>query len=126
MVATLDSGADVHVLSYDAALTLFHDIKASRLKVVGVSGVGTAADIRGHLIVTVESPVGKLYRFDLGTAHGLKGCPMNLLSISLLLEVGAVIHFEKGDCWLLPPGSKDDADRVPLRQIGGTFQLPIT
>ena len=57
VVATLDSGADVHVLSYDAAITLFHDIKASRLKVVGVSGVGTAADIRGHLIVTVESPV---------------------------------------------------------------------
>ena len=33
-------------------------------------------------------------RVDLGSAYGMKGPPVNLLSLSLLADKGAVIHFE--------------------------------
>jgi hypothetical protein len=127
--ATIDSGADVHVLSYDDAMKLFQEIQASRLKVVGVNGASTTADVQGQLIITVEGNSGTLHRFDLGTAHGMRGCPMNLLSLSLLLDVGSVIHFEKGDCWIQPPsahGAAGDTERIPLQRVGGLFQLPIS
>jgi len=127
--ATIDSGADVHVLSYDDAMKLFQEIQASQLKVVGVNGASTTADVQGQLIITVEGNSGTLHRFDLGTAHGMHGCPMNLLSLSLLFDVGSVIHFEKGDCWIQPPSAKGTAgetERIPLQRVGGLFQLPIS
>jgi hypothetical protein len=128
-LAAIDSGADVHVLSYDDAIKLFQEIRASHLKVVGVNGVSTTADVQGRLVITVEGPSGQQHRFDLGTAHGMRGCPMNLLSLSLLLDIGAVIHFAKGDCWIQPPsadGIAGDAEKIPLRRVGGLFQLPIS
>lgn len=127
--AMIDSGADVHVLSYKDAMKLFQEIRASHLKVVGVNGASTTADVQGRLVITVEGNSGKLHRFDLGTAHGMRGCPMNLLSLSLLLDIGSVIHFEKGDCWIQPPSAHDDAgetERIPLQRVGGLFHLPIS
>ena len=126
VLATIDSGADVHILTYEAALILFEDIKASRLQVVGVNGTGSRADVRGQLVITVKSQNGLIHRFYLGEAHGMKGCPMNLLSLSLLLDVGAIIHFERGDCYLQPPGTSSKLDRVPLRRVGGLFQVPVS
>jgi hypothetical protein len=117
---------DVHILTYEAALILFEEIKASRLQVVGVNGAGSRADVRGQLIISVKSSNGSIHRFYLGEAHGMKGCPMNLLSLSLLLDVGAIIHFERGDCYLQPPGTSSLLDRIPLRRVGGLFQVPIS
>ncbi len=72
VLATIDSGADVHILTYEAALILFEEIKASRLQVVGVSGAGSRADVRGQLIISVKSSNGSIHRFYLGEAHGMK------------------------------------------------------
>ena len=44
----------------------------------------------------VESPYGSQYHIDLGLAHAMRACPLNLLSVSLFLKVGAVVHFEPG------------------------------
>ena len=95
-------------------------------QVVGVNGTGSRADVRGQLVITVKSQNSLIHRFYLGEAHGMKGCPMNLLSLSLLLDVGAIIHFEQGDCYLQPPGSSSKLDRVPLRRAGGLFQVPVS
>ena len=58
-LAAIDSGADVHVLSYDEAMKLFQEIRASHLKVVGVNGVSTTADVQGRLVITVvKAPRG--------------------------------------------------------------------
>ena len=51
---TLDSAADTHILSMEAACLLFES-KSSQLKVIGVSGKRTMADVEGHLVVTVIS-----------------------------------------------------------------------
>ena len=127
--ALIDSGADVHVLSYEAALLLFEAIKASELQVIGVSGARTRAAVQGQLVVTLQGPSGARYKLDLGTAHGMKNCPMNLLSLSLLLDIGAVLHFEQGNCWIQPPAHlrpDGDSERIPLQRVGGLFQVPIS
>ena len=56
VLATIDSGADVHMLTYEAALILFEEIKASRLQVVGVDGTGSRVDMCGQLIINGEEP----------------------------------------------------------------------
>ena len=128
-VTTLvDSGANCHVLSYEDALKLLQDQVESQLNVTGVDGSTTRADVKGRLIVTLVGSSGREYKLDLGTAHGMKGCPVNLLSLSLLLDVGAVLHFEKGDCWIQPPSSLQGegvVERIPLQQKGGLFQVPL-
>ena len=75
-------------------MQLFTTLGISKLRVVGINGVPKSADVEGKFILTLKGPSGNLFRVDLGSAHGMKGCPMNLLSLSLLVDKGAVIHFE--------------------------------
>ena len=119
---TLDSGSEVHLFTYEAAMQLFTTLGISKLRVVGINGVPKSADVEGKFILTLKGPSGNLFRVDLGSAHGMKGCPMNLLSLSLLVDKGAVIHFEKGNCYIVPPGS---TEKVPLSRNGGLFQVPL-
>mmetsp|Transcript_37940 Transcript_37940/g.76675 ORF Transcript_37940/g.76675 Transcript_37940/m.76675 type:complete len:1384 (-) Transcript_37940:372-4523(-) len=121
--AYLDSGSEVNLFAYDDAMSLFRSLGISSLKVVGVSGLPNAADVEGRLIITLKGPSGKLYRLDLGTAHGMKGCPMNLLSLSLMIDKGSVIHFESGNCYIVPAGAKE---RIPLTREGGLFSVPLS
>lgn len=96
VMGLIDSGANCHILSYDAALKLLDDAVESHLRVLGVNGSATRADVQGRLLVDLVGSSGRKYRLDLGTAHGMKKCPMNLLSLSLLLDVGAVLHLNRG------------------------------
>ena len=120
--AYLVSGSEVHLMAFAVAMELFRRKGISSLKVVGVSGVPQKADVQGQLVLTLKGPSGKLYRIDLGMAHGMKGCPMNLLSISLLVDKGAVLHFESGNCYVVPPGA---TERVPITREGGLFSVPL-
>ena len=127
--ALIDSGANCHVLSYKAALKLLRDATESYLKVIGVNGSTSSADIQGSLIVDLVGSSGQKYQLDLGTAHGMKDCPVNLLSLGLLLDVGAILHFEQGNCWIKPPNSpqsEGEAERIPLQRVGGLFQIPLS
>ena len=76
----------------------------------------------GQFILSLQGPSGKIYHVDLGTAHGMKNCPMNLLSLSLLVKKGAIIHFEQDNCYIVPPGT---LDQIPIQQNGGLFQVPM-
>ena len=115
VLATIDSGADVHILTYEAALVLFGgDQGLTTSSRCCRWHTGSRADVRGQLIITVKSPNGSVHRFYLGGGHGMKGCPMNLLSLSLLLDIGSIIHIEQGDCYLQPPGTSSKLDRVSL------------
>ena len=80
VTALVDSGADVHILSYEDALKMFLDVRPSALRVVGVNGSSTRAVCQGSLVVQVRAPSGTCHRIDLGTAHAMKSCPTNLLS----------------------------------------------
>ena len=82
-------------LSFDAAMKLFRDLRLSKLRVIGISGKTLAADVSGQLVLDLSDAHGCRYRVDFGTAHGMRGCPMNILSVSLLVEIGATLHFEK-------------------------------
>ena len=122
-LATVDSGAEVHLLTLQAAQDLFRNIHASQFRVVGITNVATTAEIQGRLLVDVQHPTsGVIYRIDFGTGHGMKDCPLNLLSVSLMIDIGAVLHFERGNTYIQPPNS---SERIPLTRSGGLFQFPL-
>ena len=75
VTALVDSGADVHILSYEDALKMFLDVRPSTLRVVGVNGSSSRAACQGSLVVQVRAPSGTCHRIDLGTAHAMKSCP---------------------------------------------------
>jgi hypothetical protein len=115
---TLDSASDTHVLSMEAASLLF-STKPSDLKIIGVSGARSTADVEGQLVITVLHG-DKQYQVDLGTGYGLSGCPLNILSVSKLLDDNAVVHFEKGNCYLkLTPTST----QIPIIENDGLFKI---
>jgi hypothetical protein len=121
--AILDSGADVHIWTLADAEDLFQSKGVSNLKVIGVNGVPARADLAGHLIVVVRAPSGEQYQIDLGQAHAMRSCPMNLLSVSLLIQIGAIIHFEKDNCWFKASAG---AVQIPFQQRDGLFHLEIS
>ena len=58
---------------------------------------------------------------DLGIAHGMKDCPLNILSVALLMKAGAVIHFEEGACYFKP---FREAPKISFEQLdSGLFQI---
>ena len=70
---TFDSASEVHLLTLEAATQFFSAHQASNLRILGVSGTATRADLMGHLIIAVEDPTsGVRYHIDLGLAHGMK------------------------------------------------------
>ena len=117
---TFDSGSDTHLLTLEAARSLLSSQELSSLKVLGVSGVPQRADLQGNLILAVQSPHGTVYNLDCGLAHGMRSCPLNLLSVSLLLKKGCTIHFEDGNCYFQPERS---GERIPFRVRDGLFEL---
>jgi hypothetical protein len=58
---TLDSGSDVHVIQLHEAVKYFTSICASNLRVLGVSGATTRADLQGHLVISVQDDDGYLF-----------------------------------------------------------------
>ena len=72
---TFDSASEIHLLTLPAATALFSNKQVSNLRVLGVSGVSTCADLMGHLIIAVLDPVTDLrYHIDLGLSHGMASC----------------------------------------------------
>ena len=66
----------------------------SNLELVGVSGDSIRANVMGHLFVALRDPTtGCIYHVDFGIAHDLDGCPLNILSLPLLYQSGAIAHF---------------------------------
>ena len=112
----------MHLLSLEAAKSLFQQQGLSSLNVMNVSGSTSHADIQGQLVVTLQAQDGRKFLVDMGNAHGMRGCPTNLLSVSLLIDIGCVVHFEHGNCYIQPPNSDE---RIPLVREGGLFQLPL-
>ena len=119
---TIDSGSTVHVLTLEAAQQLLHWKERSHLQIVGVSGSSSRADVCGHLLICVRDPhSGAQYLIDLGIAHGMKDCPLNILSVALLMKAGAVIHFEEGACYFKP---FREAPKISFEQLdSGLFQI---
>ena len=102
-IFTFDSASEIHVLTLEAAMQLFTAQQVSNLRIIGVSGSSTKADLMGHLVIAVEDPSsGVRHHIDLGVSHGMNSCPMNLLSVSLLIKAGAVVHFEQDNCYFQP------------------------
>ena len=126
--ALVDSGADVHILSYEDARKMFTDVEPSSLRIIGVNGSTSRAASQGSLVVGVQSPSGLCHLIDLGTAHSMQSCPTNLLSLSRLVDVGAVLHFEQNDCWFQPPPrfkSQGESERIPLNRVGGLYEITL-
>jgi len=86
---TLDSASDIHVIQLKEAIKYFSEKSDSNLKVLGVSGNVTRADLQGHLVIVVEDDNGNKHNIDLGIAQGMAQVPVNLLSVSLLLRSGS-------------------------------------
>jgi len=119
---SLDSAADVHLLNADQAHKLLTDIEPAQLQVHGVSAVPALADEKGLLRLDLTSADGRRFNMNLGTAYILKDLPINIISVALMLEQGAVVHLEKGQCYLQPA---PDSPRFPLQERGGQFHLDL-
>ena len=119
---TLDSASQVHVLTGKDALKLLLSPVPSNLELVGVSGDSIRADVMGRLFVALRDPAtGCIYHVDFGVAHGLDGCPLNILSLPLLYQSGAIAHFEPGNCYFQ---LRADAPRLPFEYSrDGMFQI---
>ena len=76
-------------------MKLFSNLQISKLDVIGVNNKTTRADRQGTLVVFLKGPQRTEYTLDLGTALALESCPVNLLSMSRLFDIAAVLHFEK-------------------------------
>jgi len=119
---SLDSAADIHLLNSKRAQSLLTNIEPAHLKVFGVSTVPAIASEKGHLRLNLAASDGKRYGMDLGVAYSIDDLPVNILSIALMLDQGAVVHLEKGRCYLQPTAQ---APHIPLTQRGGQFHLDL-
>ena len=59
ILATFDSGADNHIFTLRDAQSLFSSLRISGLRIIGVNGTATSADLAGHLVIQVEAPDGR-------------------------------------------------------------------
>ena len=70
-----------------------------------------------------------MYTLGLGTAHALESCPVNLFSMSRLVDIGAVLHFKKYGCRMQPPpqiqSHGEEPERIPLNRIGGFYEVNL-
>ena len=97
---TFDSGSEIHYITLEAAKLLFKDKGISNLLVQGVSGEITKADLRGHLVLKLYDPeTQETHYVDMGEAHAAASCPMNLLSITLLIKSGCVVHLSQKESY---------------------------
>ena len=121
-LATLDSGATVHLWSLRAAQQFFRDKSSSTLKIQGISATPSTADLQGRLVVSVVDEHANSFELDLGTSFAIDDLAVNLLSVSLLISKGAVLHFEKGNCYF---EAHQGAPKIALIQANGLFHLPM-
>jgi len=50
----------------------------------------------------------------MGRANGIKHCPVNILSVSLLIKVGAIVHFEKDNSYFQPRAGAEKYLSLPI------------
>jgi hypothetical protein len=68
---SLDSVSNIHVMSLEAARILLEP-KQSKLKILGVGGVPTEANVEGKLVLKITDG-DEDYHVDLGTSYGVAG-----------------------------------------------------
>ena len=119
---SIDSGAELHLLDERAAQDLLADQTPSDLRIFGVNAEPATAYTRGVLRVQLETPGGQLLPHEFGIADGVYKIPANLLSVALLIDKGAVVHFETNNCYFQPHST---APRIPLKRVGGLFQFNV-
>ena len=55
--------------------------------------------------------------------------PREFVSLSRLVDIGAVLHFEKNECWMQPPlrlqSHGGEPERIPLNRIGGLYEIEL-
>ena len=112
--ATFESGSNVHIGSLKDARKFFRDIRASNLRVQGISKIPALANSEGH------HSHGNKFDIDMGTAYALDDMTVNLLSVSLLIRERCILHFEAGDCYFQ---AQTGSPKIPLVQNNGLFQL---
>lgn len=117
-----DSGSNINLLTLKDARRLLHFRKASGLKVIGVSNVPVEATEEGRLMLSIQDKVGRSYNIDMGTGFMMKNVPMNLISVSKVLRVGSIVHFESGNCYYQTDRS---SPRFALLERDGLFELNV-
>jgi hypothetical protein len=117
-----DSGSNIHLLTLKDARSLFSEHKTSNLKVIGVSNVPVVAFAERQLCLSVQDTMGRSCNLDLGKAFALKDVPMNLISVSDFLKLGAIVHFENDNRFYQAHG---DSCLIPLKERDGLFELDV-
>jgi hypothetical protein len=117
-----DSGSNIHLLTLKDARRLFSEHKTSNLKVIGVSNVPVVASAEEQLCLSVQDTMGRSYNMDVGKAFAMKDVPMNLISVSQILKLGSIVHFENDKCFYQALG---DSSRFPLKECDRLFESDV-
>ena len=72
----LDSGSDIHLIRTEDANKLFKNKRQTNLRVMGVSGVPSAARMEGDCTLNVADEDGHLFEIDLGTSYASDFVPL--------------------------------------------------
>ena len=118
----LDTGANIHLLTLNHARSLFASRRATRMTVTGISGIRERCSSEGELTVLVQDSTGKHLNLSLGTGYAAGTVPKSLISASKLMEVGAILHFEKGRSYV----ELKNEQRIMLIERRGLFYIPLS
>jgi len=121
LILTFDSASNIHYWKLADARKFFKSRKSSTLTVVGVSATPEKASFEGDLDLTVLDEHGNKFKLK-GRAFASSTLPVNLLSVSVLIGEGAVIHFESGNNWFKPTPT---SPRIPLTLRNGLFEMSV-
>ena len=85
----IDCGANVHFFTLEDARRYFSNYRSTSMSVVGISGTRDPCSAEGEINLSVVD--------SSGTGYANEKLPHSLISGSLLLNKGAILHLERGN-----------------------------
>ena len=119
----IDCGANVHFFTLEDARRYFSNYRSTSMSIVGISGTRDPCSAEGEINLSVVDSSGKHLNMSLGTGYSNEKLPHSLISGSLLLNKGAILHLERGNSYLEFPGH--GGGKFALKERNGLFWLPM-
>ena len=100
MKMLVDTGANKTLVG-EEGLDVMHEPSPSSITITGTAGK-TKAIADGFILASGKDVDGEIVEFKF-RCSALGSMKMNLLSVSEMLKVGTIFHFETGNCYMMVP-----------------------
>lgn len=118
----LDSGCNQ---SMTKRKDILDRLKTRRMLIQGISTAPEAIDTVGTIKGSILDVEGRSKMINIGDVAHSPSSPMNLLATSALVNRGAVVHLERGNCYLRLPGKDGSMACVPIEEENGLYILRL-